>query len=114
MASTEDKLAADYNPKASKTDPADDPMNGYFRNISRKDQAILGPDRSRIAQKGVVVHISQAQTPGILEKAKGDFVKIRGKGLEALKEQAKKRAVLIIGGPLNNAVGSYMPIERAS
>lgn len=108
------RLAADYKPEvAVKTIvvPAPPkPDQHYWCNASSVDQGLLGPDdRSRVVPPKAYVHGSQARVPGLLTRATGTFVKVRNTGrLEELQKQ-RRGQITIIGGPLNNVKGAFVP-----
>lgn len=84
------------------------PDINYWVNISPVDQGLLGPDDcSRVVPPFSYVHGTQAKIPGLLTRAKGCFIKVKVEKLRELSNMDK--SLLIIGGPLNNAKGTYLP-----
>ena len=84
--------------------------SGYYRNVSRMDQVVTGPDGStRVIPPRGIVHKDQARSIHLVDSpaVRGrSFLSIRN--LDIVKEDSSKR-ILVVGGPENNARGAYRP-----
>lgn len=102
-----DKSSAPEAPKKPEMPTTGSDGVVYYRNISGKPQGVVGPDSaSRTCPPGAFIHISQFQNTRMPDKAAkiGHFLRIKKQEIVA---KAASKKTLVIGGPLNNAKGTY-------